>query len=59
MMQKTTGVADRTEDCTIIQKDLDMLNKCVDMNLAKFTNKKCKVLHLGRNNFGHQDVPGT
>ncbi|KAK4824162.1 hypothetical protein QYF61_011289 [Mycteria americana] len=51
---KFRGVADTREGCATIQKDLDRLEKQGNWNLAKFSKKKCKVLHLGNNNPEHQ-----
>lgn len=41
-----------------IQKDLDTLEKWANRSLKK-SNKKCRVLHPGRNNPRHQDVLGA
>ncbi|KAK4829110.1 hypothetical protein QYF61_002148 [Mycteria americana] len=46
---KLGGMADMPVGCAAIQRDFNRLEKWADKNLLKF-NKKCKVLHLGRNN---------
>ncbi|XP_009697266.1 PREDICTED: blood vessel epicardial substance [Cariama cristata] len=55
---KLGGVADGPEGWEAIWRDLSRLEKRASRNLVKL-NKKCKVLHLGRNNPVHQHMPGT
>ncbi|KAK4830437.1 hypothetical protein QYF61_011145 [Mycteria americana] len=51
---KLGGVADKSEGCTAVQRELDRLENWVERNLMKFNKRKCKVLHLGRKNSMHQ-----
>jgi len=51
---KLRGVADAPEGRAAIQRDLDRLETWAGRNLIKFIKGKHKVLHLGRNNPGHQ-----
>ena len=39
---------------TILQKDLDRLHEWSNRWLLQFNEEKCKVIHIGRNNTGHQ-----
>ncbi|PKU31221.1 rna-directed dna polymerase from mobile element jockey-like [Limosa lapponica baueri] len=55
---KLGGEADTPEGCAAIQRDFNRLEKWADENLLKF-NKKCKVLHLVRNNPMHQYMLGA
>ncbi|KAK4830781.1 hypothetical protein QYF61_013614 [Mycteria americana] len=44
--------------CATIQTDLSRLEKWAGRNLMKFNQRKCKGLHLGRNNPRHQYTLG-
>ena len=41
-------------DRAILQKDLDKLHEWSNRWLLHFNKKKCKVMHIGRSNTGHQ-----
>ena len=56
---KLGRVADTSEVHAAIQRDLNRLEKRADRNLMKFNNRKCKALHLGRNNTMHECVQGA
>ncbi|KAJ7422968.1 transcriptional regulating factor 1 [Pitangus sulphuratus] len=47
---KLGGVSDMPDACAAIQPDLDRLENWVERTLMKFSDGKCRVLHLGRNN---------
>lgn len=47
------------EDCAAIQRHPGRLENQADWNLMKLNRGKCKVLHLGRNNFMPHYLPGT
>lgn len=51
---KVGGGADTPGDHAAIQSDLNRLEKWTDRNLTQFSKRKCKVLHLGKNNPRHQ-----
>ncbi|PKU33782.1 rna-directed dna polymerase from mobile element jockey- hypothetical protein [Limosa lapponica baueri] len=51
---KLGGVADMSEGCAAIQRDLDRLEKWADRDLMHFNKEKCKVLHLRKTNPVHQ-----
>ena len=42
------------KDRTILHKDLDRLHEWSNRWLLQFNEEKCKVMHIGRNNTGHQ-----
>ena len=50
---KLSGVVDMVEGRDAIQRDLDRLERWVQVNLMKFIMAKCKVLHLGQKNPRH------
>ncbi|KAK4825268.1 hypothetical protein QYF61_026069 [Mycteria americana] len=59
MVHTRTRVADTPEGCATIQRDLDRLEKWAYRKLMKFNKVKRKVLHLVRNNSGHQYLLGV
>ncbi|KAK4811178.1 hypothetical protein QYF61_019809 [Mycteria americana] len=56
---KLRGVVDTPEGCAAIQRDLDRLEKWADRILIQFSKRRCKVLHLRRNNPMHQYMLGA
>ena len=51
---KLCGVVDMLKGRGAIQRYLDRLERWVCMNLMKFSNAKCRVLHMGRGNPHYQ-----
>jgi len=51
---KLSGKVDKLEGQDAIQRDLDKLERRACVNLMKFNNVKCKVLHLGCTNSRYQ-----
>ncbi|KAK4816685.1 hypothetical protein QYF61_019921 [Mycteria americana] len=51
---KLEGVADTPVGCATIQRDFSKLEVWANRKLMEFNKRKCKILHLGRNNPWHQ-----
>ncbi|PKU32578.1 rna-directed dna polymerase from mobile element jockey-like [Limosa lapponica baueri] len=47
---KLSGEVDMPEGQDVIQRDLEKLERWSRVNLMKFNQAKCKVLHLGQDN---------
>lgn len=58
-ISKESCVGDTTEDCAAIQKILESLEKGAERKSLKFNKGKCRALHLGRDNRGHQHRLGS
>jgi len=56
---KLERAPDTPEDDAAVQSDLDRLEKWAGRNLMQFRERKCEVLHLGRNNSMHLYVLGS
>lgn len=56
---KLGGVADSSEGCAAIQRELDTLERWIDKNFMKFSKGKCKVWHLGKDNSRHRYKLGS
>ena len=44
------GVVDTVGGSAAIQRCVDRLEKWADRSIVRFTKRKCRILHLGRNN---------
>lgn len=53
-VSKLGGVADRAKGSAAIQQDLNRLESWAESILIDFSKRKCRALHLGRNNCMHQ-----
>ena len=51
---KLSGVDDTLEGRDVIQRNLDRLERWAHANLMKFSQAKCKVLHLCWGNLKHR-----
>ncbi|XP_071657675.1 transcription factor RFX3-like [Patagioenas fasciata] len=51
---KLERVADTSQGCAAIERDLNKMKKWADRNLMKFKKEKHQVLYLGKNNPMHQ-----
>jgi len=55
---KLSGASDSPSGWNAIQRELDKLKKWAHVNLMKFNNAKCKVLHMGRGKAQYQYTLG-
>lgn len=51
--KKVERATDTPEGCAAVQRDFDKLEKCADMNLMEFRERKGKVLNQWTNNAKH------
>lgn len=51
---KLGGAADNPECCAALQRDFDTLERWAGRSCLKFSNGKCRLLHLQRNNLTPQ-----
>lgn len=47
-------MTDTPDSCVAIQRNLSRVENWAERNLIKFLKGKREVLHLGRNNLGHE-----
>lgn len=53
---KLGGVVDTAVSCTVIQRDLNRVEKWAEREPTKLKKGKCRLLNMGRNNSIHQSV---
>lgn len=52
-------MADSSEDCAAVQKDLGRLERSVERNIMKLKKENCRVLHMGKKNPNHCHTLGA